>query len=372
MIIGVPKEIKIDEYRVALVPSGAEILIRNGHTVLIEKSAGEGSGFPDGEYERQGAILIDAASELFSKADCIVKVKELQPGEYPHIRRNQLIFTYFHFAASQSLTEAMVASGATCIAYETVQLKDGSLPLLIPMSEIAGRLSVQFGAACLEKTSGGRGILISGVPGVEPAEITIIGGGVVGTNAAMVASGMRARITILDTNLSHLRYLMTIMPNNVRTLISNSYNIRSCLPQTDLLIGAVLLPGARTPKIVSREMLRLMKPGSAVVDVAVDQGGCIETARPTTHRNPTYIEEGIIHHCVSNMPAVVPDTATKSLTNATFPYVLDLANYGIRKVCEIRHEMAAGVTVFNHKITNKDVAETFNLSYIPFQELLSL
>ena len=372
MIIGVPKEIKDDEYRVALVPAGSEILSRHGHTVLLEKGAGIGSGFPDEEYARHGAKLIDGPEKIFSEAECVVKVKEPQPKEYPLIRPGQVLFTYFHFAASRNLTDAMVKSGATCIAYETVQMSDGSLPLLIPMSEIAGRLAVQFGASCLEKKNGGRGMLLSGVPGVEPAEIMIIGGGVVGTNAAMVASGMGARITIFDTNLNHLRYLHTIMPNNVRTLISNSYNIRACLPQTDLLIGAVLLPGARAPRIITRDMLRLMKPGSAIVDVAVDQGGCIETTRPTTHHNPTYVEEGIIHHCVSNMPGAVPFTSTKSLTNATFPYLLDMANHGLRGSLKVRPELITGINIFESKIANKGVAETFNLSYIHAQELLSL
>jgi alanine dehydrogenase len=370
MIVGVPKEIKANENRVAMTPVGVEVMVHHGHTVLVEKGAGLGSGLQDEDYRRSGGEVVNDPKLIYRRADMIVKVKEPLPQEYDLIREGQVVFTYFHFAASRELTEAMIRSRCVAIAYETVQKADGSLPLLIPMSEVAGRMAVQEGAKCLEKVSGGKGILLSGVPGVEPAHVVILGGGVVGMNAAKMAAGMGAQVTILDINLERLRYLDDVMPKNVRTLISNPETIRKSIAQADLVIGAVLIPGAKAPKLITRDMLKLMKPGSVIVDVAVDQGGCVETIRPTTHADPTYVVDGVIHYGVANMPGAVPMTSTIALTNATLPYALKLANLGYRKAIETDPELAKGVNIYFGKVTHKGVAEAFDLPYVPLEEAM--
>src|SRR6185369_3076892 len=329
MLIGVPKEVKRDEYRVAMLPVGVEELTAAGHTVLIETGAGLGSGIPDPEYAEQGAHIIAAPAEIWAKAELIVKVKEPLSQEYPLIRSGQTLFTYFHFAASRELTEAMLKSGATCLAYETLRDAQGRLPLLTPMSEVAGRMSIQEGAKYLERPQMGRGILLAGVPDVAPAHITILGGGVVGANAAKIAAGFQADIAILDVNMDRLRYLDDIMPPNVNVLYSDRHTIRQQLRAADLVIGAVLIPGAKAPRLITRQDLKSMKPGSVIIDVAIDQGGCVETSRPTTHSNPTYLEEGVLHYCVTNMPGAVGRTSTFALCNVTLPWVLLLAKLGI-------------------------------------------
>ncbi|NOY77571.1 MAG: alanine dehydrogenase [Calditrichaeota bacterium] len=369
MIIGVPKEIKPDEYRVSMLPVGVETLRKNGHTVLVEKSAGEGSGFSDTDYKQAGAEILNSPEEVYSKADMIVKVKEPLPSEYELIKEDQILFTYFHFAASEKLTKAIIKTNAIAVAYETVELPDHSLPLLIPMSEVAGRMSVQEGAKYLEKKMGGRGVLLAGVPGVEPATVVILGGGIVGTNAAKMAAGLGATVYILDINLDRLRYLDDVMPKNVITLMSNLYNIRELLAKADLLIGAVLIPGAKAPKLVTRDMLKLMKPRSVLVDVAIDQGGCIETVHPTTHHDPIYVIDDIIHYSVANMPGAVPRTSTIALTNATLPYAVKLANMGIEAIRE-DEALKKGLNIFKGKVTYKNVAEAFNLPYVPVNDVL--
>src|SRR5437764_2013720 len=328
MVIGVPREVTQDEHRVSLVPAGAEVLTRAGHTVLVEAGAGLGTSIADSEYAEHGAEIVADAAEIWRRSDLVVKVKEPMPAEYPHIRRGQVIFTYFHFAASEELTRALLEKGCVCVAYETIQEGDGSLPLLTPMSEVAGRMAIQEGAKYLERPQEGRGILLSGVPGVPPANIVILGGGVVGLNAAKIAAGIGALVTIMDVNLDRLRYLDDVMPQNVFTLFSNAVNIRRMLREADLLIGAVLIRGDRAPVLVSRDMLSLMKPGAVIVDVAVDQGGCVETIRPTTHSRPIYIEENVVHYGVTNMPGAVAGTSTYALTNVTLPYVRLLADRG--------------------------------------------
>ncbi|HEX6940144.1 MAG TPA: alanine dehydrogenase [Longimicrobiales bacterium] len=370
MIIGVPKEIKANENRVALVPAGSDALVNAGHTVLIERGAGVGSGFEDEAYERTGATIVDGAEEIWSRADMIVKVKEPIEPEWPRMRSGQIIFTFFHFAASEALTRAVMESGATAVAYETVQLPTGELPLLTPMSEVAGRLSVQQGAKYLEKFFGGRGILLGGVPGVEPAHVVIIGGGVVGTNAARMAAGLGAHVTLLDVSLNRLRYLADVLPPNVTLLYSNRHNILAQLEKADLLIGAVLLPGKKAPNLVRREDLARMKDGAVIVDVAVDQGGCVETIRPTTHENPIYVVDGVIHYGVANMPGAVPRTSTLALTNATFPYVLTLANKGWRDACRGDRALALGLNVIDGKVTYPGVAEAFGMPYTPVEQVL--
>ena len=331
MIIGVPREIKPNENRVALTPGGAELLIANKHTVIIEKDAGVGSGFSDEMYIRVGAKIIPTAAEVYGQADMIMKVKEPIAPEYGLIKENQVLFTYFHFAASRELTEAMVKAKAICIAYETVMKPDNSLPLLIPMSEVAGRMAPQEGAKYLERTMGGRGVLLGGVPGTEPANVLVLGGGIVGTNAAKIAAGFGAKVTIMDNNLYRLRYLDDVMAKNVNTVMSTPDNIRRHAQQADLVIGAVLIAGAKAPHLITKDMLSTMKHGAVVVDVSVDQGGCIETCKPTTHENPTYVVDGILHYCVANMPGAVPYTSTVALTNATLPYAIQLANKGWEK-----------------------------------------
>ncbi|MFQ6614212.1 MAG: alanine dehydrogenase [Fidelibacterota bacterium] len=364
MIVGVPKEIKTNESRVALTPHGASDLIRSNHTVLVETNAGLLSGFSDNDYRDYGCEICVSASEVFDKSDLIVKVKEPQPSEVAMIRSEHTVFTYFHFAASKELTQSFLNTGATAIAYETITSGNGSLPLLVPMSEVAGRMAVQEGAKYLEKALGGRGILLGGVPGVEPATVTIIGGGIVGTNAAHIASGLGANVYILDNNLSRLRYLDEIMPKNVNTIFSNHHNISQLLTKTDLLVGAVLIPGARAPHLVTRDMLKLMRPGSVIVDVAVDQGGCVETCKPTTHENPTFEVEGIIHYCVANMPGAVPFTSTIALTNATSPYLTKLANFGVKKALNSDPHLLNGLNTYQGKVTHRGVAEAFDMEYV--------
>lgn len=363
MIIGVPREIKANENRVALTPSGAEILKDNGHTVIIEQNAGLGSGFKNEDYIAIGAEIIATAKEVFDRADMIMKVKEPIAQEYPLIRKGQVLFTYFHFAADRTLTDAIITSGSIAVAYETVQKHDHSLPLLIPMSEVAGRMAPQEGAKYLEKTQGGRGILLAGVPGTEPAEVVVLGGGVVGTNAAKIAAGLGAHVTILDVNLTRLRYLDDVMPKNVVTMMSNPYNIRKVIKKADLVIGGILIPGAKAPRLITREMLKDMKEGSVIVDVAVDQGGCIETCKPTTHENPTFVVDGVVHYCVANMPGAVPMTSTIALTNATLPYAVQLANEGYEKAISTNPELRLGLNIIDGHVTYKGVADAFNLKF---------
>ena len=361
MIVGVPKEIKTAEHRVALVPAGAESLAGDGHTVLVEQGAGLGSGFGDDAYRSVGAQIAPDADAVWAKAEMIMKVKEPIEPEWPKIRKGQVVFTYFHFAASEPLTRALIKSGAVAIAYETVQLSTGELPLLTPMSEVAGRMAVQEGAKYLEKVFGGSGILLGGVPGVLPAEVVIIGGGVVGTNAAKMAAGLGAHVTLLDVSLDRLRYLSDVLAANVDPLYSNRHNILEQIKKADLVIGAVLLPGAKAPSLVKRGDLKLMKPGSVIVDVAVDQGGCIETTKPTTHENPTYVVDGIIHYAVANMPGGVPRTSTLALTNATFPYAKRLVRLGWKDACKKDPSLALGLNVVEGKVVYPGVAEAFNL-----------
>jgi alanine dehydrogenase len=361
MKIGIPKEIKNNESRVALTPSGAKTLVQHGHTVMVETHAGENSGFTDLQYIKAGAAIIPTAAEVYAAAEMIMKVKEPIACEYKLIRPNQLVFTYFHFASGKELTMAMIESKAVCLAYETVEKADHTLPLLIPMSEVAGRMSIQDGARCLEKPKGGKGILLGGVPGVKPAHVLVLGGGVVGTQAALMAAGLGAHVTIADISLQRLRYLAEIMPANVDTLMSTSYNIEELLPHTDLVIGAVLIPGAKAPHLITRDMLKLMQPGSVLVDVAIDQGGCFETSHPTTHAEPVYTVDGILHYCVANIPGAVPFTSTLALTNATLPYALKLANLGWEKACEENEDLRKGLNIVNGKVVCKAVADTFGL-----------
>ncbi|HEV8266408.1 MAG TPA: alanine dehydrogenase [Gemmatimonadales bacterium] len=369
MIVGVPKEIKTAENRVALVPAGAESLAGDGHTVLVEQGAGLGSGFPDAAYTAVGAQTATSADDVWARADMILKVKEPTEPEWPKMRKGQVLFTYFHFAASEPLTKAVIKSGCVAIAYETVQLSTGELPLLTPMSEVAGRMAVQEGAKYLEKVFGGSGILLGGVPGVLPAEVLIIGGGVVGANAAKMAAGLGAHVTLLDVSLDRLRYLSDVLAPNVDLLYSNRHNILEQLKKADLVIGAVLLPGAKAPNLVKRADLKLMKPGSVIVDVAVDQGGCIETIKPTTHDHPTYIVDGIIHYAVANMPGGVPRTSTLALTNATFPYGKRLAKLGWKQACRQDPALFLGLNVIEGKVVYPGVAEAFGLPLVDPQTL---
>jgi alanine dehydrogenase len=366
MIIGVPREIKDDEYRVAMLPVGAEELVRDGHQVLVQAGAGLGSGLADHAYLQAGAELVASADEIFRRSDLVVKVKEPLPPEWPLIRPGQAIFTYFHFAASRELTDAMIRSSAVCLAYETLRDAHGRLPLLTPMSEVAGRMSIQEGAKYLERPQMGRGILLGGVPGVPPAHITILGGGIVGANAARIAAGFRADVTILDVNLDRLRYLDDVMPPNVNVLFSDRHMIRDQLKLADLVIGAVLIPGARAPYLVSKEDLRIMKPGSVIIDVAIDQGGCVETSRPTTHRNPTYMVDDVLHYCVTNMPGAVGRTSTFALCNVTLPWVQVLANLGIDQAIHHSPPLLEALNIHQGRVTNQAVAETFSL---PLQSL---
>lgn len=359
MKIGVPKEIKNNESRVALTPGGVQALLKNGHSVFVETNAGINSGFNDEQYKHAGAQILSTPKEVFDIADMIMKVKEPIAQEYDLIRPNQLLFTYFHFASNETLTRAMMKSNAVCLAYETV-VNNNTLPLLIPMSEVAGRMSIQEGAKYLEKPKGGKGILLGGVPGVKPANVLVLGGGIVGTQAALMAAGLGAHVTIMDISLPRLRYLSEIMPANVDTVMSSQYNIEQMLPLTDLVIGAVLIPGAKAPHLITKDMLKLMQPGSVMVDVAIDQGGCFETSKPTTHAEPVYEVDGILHYCVANIPGAVPFTSTLALTNATLPYAIKLANLGWEKACEKYDDLREGLNIVEGKIVCPAVAETFN------------
>ncbi|HPF62258.1 MAG: alanine dehydrogenase [Gemmatimonadetes bacterium] len=361
MLIGVPKEIKTNENRVGLVPSGAEALIGEGHEVMIEAGAGEGSGFTDAQYTAVGATILPTADEVWARAEMIIKVKEPIAVEWPRMRKGQVMYTYFHFAADEPLTRAVMASGAIAIAYETVQLANGHLPLLTPMSEVAGRLAVQEGAKYNEKLFGGRGVLLGGVPGVKPAKVVIIGGGVVGINSAKMAAGMGADVTILDTSLDRLRYLDDVLPANVDTVFSNRHNILEAVKDADLIIGAVLLPGKKAPHLITREDLKGIPDGCVIVDVAVDQGGCVETIKPTTHENPTYFVEGVLHYAVANMPGAVPRTSTLALTNATLPYAIKLANQGWQAACKADGALRLGLNVIDGKVVYAGVAEAFGI-----------
>lgn len=361
MIIGVPKEIKNHEYRVALLPVNAQALVEAGHTVLVERNAGVGSGAFDPEYREAGAQVVGSAREIWKRAELVVKVKEPQTAEIRMMRPGQVLFAYFHFAAGKELTLGTIKSRAVAIAYETVQLDNGILPLLTPMSEVAGRMAVHQGAKFLEEPLKGRGLLLAGVPGVAPAKVVVLGGGVVGANAAKMAAGLGADVIILDISLDRLRYLDDIMPQNVTTLMSNAYNIRDSVLQADLLIGAVLVPGAKAPNLVSRKLVNQMKYGAVIVDVAVDQGGCIETTRPTTHDHPTYIINHVVHYCVTNMPGAVARTSSYALTNATFPYVMQIANKGWKQAAKDNAAIRRGVNIVEGKVIHHEVAQQYGL-----------
>ncbi len=371
MIIGVPKEIKTNENRVALTPGGAMELTKRGHKVYMQKSAGFGSGFDDQAYKEAGAEILDSIEEVYAIAEMIIKVKEPIEQEYNLIKEDQLIFTYFHFASSRPLTEAMLRQKSICLAYETVELPDRSLPLLIPMSEVAGRMAIQEGAKHLEKPLKGRGILLGGVPGVAPGKVLVLGGGIVGTQAAKMAAGLGAQVTILDINLNRLRQLADIMPPNVITMYSSEYNIRKLIKHHDLIVGAVLIPGAKAPSLIKRDMLKTMKPGTVLVDVAVDQGGCMETTRPTTHLDPVYIIDDIVHYSVANMPGAVPYTSTIALTNATLPYALKLADQGWKKACQEQDALRKGLNVVQGKIVYQGVSDAFDLPFNPVENVLN-
>lgn len=370
MIIGVPMEIKNNENRVALTPGGAFELSKRGHTVYVQSNAGTGSGFSDEEYVKAGAKILPTIEEVYGIAEMIIKVKEPIEQEYSLIKADQLLFTYFHFASYEPLTHAMIDRKAVCLAYETVELTDRSLPLLIPMSEVAGRMAIQEGAKYLEKPLKGRGVLLGGVPGVPPGRVLVIGGGIVGMQSAKMAAGLGAQVTILDVSLPRLRYLADIMPANVTTLHSNEYNIRQLVRNHDLIVGAILIPGAKAPKLITRDMLKTMQPGTVLVDVAVDQGGCFETTKPTTHQDPTYIIDDVVHYCVANMPGAVPYTSTIALTNATLPYAIQLAEKGWKKACADSPALKLGLNVVNGKVVYKGVAEAFNLPYHEVSEVL--
>lgn len=365
MIIGIPKEIKNNENRVAMTPAGVQEMTRRGHKVYVQATAGVNSGFTDDAYRAVGAEILPTIEEVYATAEMIVKVKEPIAPEYKLVRAGQLLFTYFHFASSEPLTRAMIDSGAVCCAYETVERADRSLPLLTPMSEVAGRMATQEGCYFLEKPRGGKGVLLGGVPGVKPARVFVIGAGVVGTAAARMAAGLGADVTICDISLQRLTYLTDVMPRNVKTLMSSEYNIREELRHADLVIGSVLIPGAKAPKIVTRDMLKLMEPGTVMVDVAIDQGGCFETSRPTTHEDPVYYVDGILHYCVANIPGAVPRTSTLALTNATLPYAIQLADKGWRRAAQENPELALGLNIVEGKVVYKPVAEAWGLDYEP-------
>ncbi|OUU00898.1 MAG: alanine dehydrogenase [Bacteroidetes bacterium TMED39] len=363
MIIGVPTEIKNNENRVALTPGGALELTKRGHTVFVQSLAGVGSGFSNQAYESAGAKLLNTIEEVYASAEMIMKVKEPIEQEYDLIQQDQLVFTYFHFASHKPLTKAMIDSKSVCLAYETVESKKGTLPLLIPMSEVAGRMAIQEGAKYLEKPTRGKGVLLGGVPGVSPGQVLVIGGGIVGTQAAKMAAGLGAQVTILDVNLDRLRYLNDVMPANVTTRYSNEMNIRELIPNMDLIVGAVLIPGAKAPNLITRDMLKTMQEGTVLVDVAVDQGGCIETCKPTTHEEPTYIIDSVVHYCVANMPGAVPFTSTSALTNATLPYAIQLANKGWKQASIENEELQKGLNIINGHVVYAGVADAFELPY---------
>ncbi len=370
MIVGILKEIKAKENRVSMTPAGVEVLTKNGHTLLVEKDAGVGSGFENDDYINVGAKIVDTPKEIYEQSDMVMHVKELQPSEYDLIRKDQIVFTYLHLAAAEELTHALIKSDSVSIAYETIQKADGSLPLLTPMSEVAGRMAIQQGAKYLEMPQGGLGVLLGGVPGVEPGTVVIIGGGVVGINAAKMACGLGARVYLLDMNLERLRYLSDVMPANCYPLMSGPATIRELICKADLVVGAVLIPGAKAPHLITREMLSTMKKGAVLVDVAIDQGGCFETSKPTTHDEPTYFVDGILHYCVANIPGAVPKTSTLALTNATLPYAVQIANKGWKQAMKENSEILPGANVINGKITYKAVAEAFDLEYVPAENFL--
>jgi len=367
MRIGIPKEMKNNENRVGMTPAGVGELVKHGHEVFVQSTAGVGSGFTDESYAKVGATILPAIKDVYREADMIVKVKEPIEAEYPLVRKGQLIFTYFHFACEKELTDAMLKSGSVCLAYETVQLDNGSLPLLIPMSEVAGRMATLNGAYYLQKTKGGKGKLISGVPGVRPANVLVLGGGIVGEAAARMAAGLGAQVTVTDISLPRLRQLGNELPPNVRTLYSNAHNIRQELPAVDIVIGSVLVPGDKAPHLITRDMLKLMEPGTVLVDVAIDQGGCFETSRPTTHSEPVYMVDGIVHYCVANIPGAVPNTSTIALTNATLKYTLALADKGWQQACRDDAALRRGLNIVDGKVVYKAVADVFGLPYEPVQ-----
>ncbi len=370
MIVGILKEIKAEENRVCMTPAGVEVMKQNGHTVLVEKSAGVGSGFEDAQYAQAGAEIVSSAKEIFKRSDMVMHVKEPLPPEYDLIREGQIIFTYLHLAAAEELTHQLIKSKSVGIAYETIQKKDGSLPLLTPMSEVAGRMAIQQGAKYLEMAQGGHGVLLGGVPGVDPGMVVILGGGVVGTNAAKMACGLGARVYLLDKSLDRLRYLSDVMPANCFLLYATPATIRDLITRADVVVGAVLVPGAAAPKLVTREMLKTMKNGSVLVDVAIDQGGCFETSKATTHSNPIFTVEGVVHYCVANMPGGVAKTSTLALTNATLPYAVEIANKGWKKAMKENEEIRLGANVVKGKVTYKAVAEVFGLEYVPIEKFL--
>ncbi len=370
MIVGILKEIKVEENRVSMTPAGVEVMTQNGHTVLVEKKAGTGSGFTDAAYADAGAEIIDTPAQIFDRSDMVMHVKEPQPSEYDLIKENQIVFTYLHLAAAEELTHVLIKSGSINIAYETIQKPDGSLPLLTPMSEVAGRMAIQQGAKYLEMAQGGCGVLLGGVPGVHPGNVVIIGGGVVGVNAAKMACGLGAKVYILDMNLDRLRYLSDVMPSNCFLLMSSPATIRELVKDADVVVGAVLIAGAKAPRLVTREMLKTMKTGSVLVDVAIDQGGCFETSKATTHSDPIYTVDGVIHYCVANMPGAVAKTSTLALTNATLPYAVEIANNGWRKAMQDNPEIKWGANVINGKITYQGVADAFGLDYDPIDDFL--
>ncbi len=370
MIVGVLKEIKAEENRVCMTPAGVEVMKQNSHTVLVEKNAGTGSGFTNKDYETAGAEIVDTPKEIFKRANMVMHVKEPLPSEYDLIRKDQIIFTYLHLAAAEELTHVLIKSGSINIAYETIQKADGSLPLLTPMSEVAGRMAIQQGAKYLEMAQGGHGVLLGGVPGVDPGTVVIIGGGIVGTNAAKMACGLGAKVYILDMNLERLRYLSDVMPRNCFLLMSKPSTVRRLIHEADVVVGAVLIPGAKAPKLVTREMLKTMKKGAVLVDVAIDQGGCFETSKPTTHAQPIYKIDGVVHYCVANMPGAVPKTSTLALTNATLPYAVEIANKGWKKAMQENPEIRLGANVVKGKVTYQGVAEAFGLRFTPIDKLL--
>jgi len=370
MIIGVPKEIKNNENRVGLTPGGVFELTKRGHTVYVQKTAGEHSGFTDAIYEDAGAAILDTIEEVYAIAEMIVKVKEPIEPEYDLVKENQIVFTYFHFVSSEALTQAMLKSKSVCIAYETVEESDRSLPLLTPMSEVAGRMAIQQGARYLEKPVKGRGVLLGGVPGVTPGKVLVLGAGVVGIQAAKMAAGLGAHVTILDISMKRLRYVNDIMPPHVVTEFSNEFNIRRHIKTHDLIIGGVLIPGAKAPKLITRDMLKDMRPGTVIVDVAVDQGGCVETSRPTTHEDPVFIIDDVVHYCVANMPGAVPYTSTVALTNVTLPYVLKLAEKGWTRACKDHLDLQKGLSIIKGEVVYEEISEAFDLPFKPVAEFL--
>ena len=370
MIVGILKEIKSEENRVCMTPAGIEVMIANGHTVLVEKSAGAGSCFKDDAYLKAGAKIVDRPEEIYARSEMVMHVKEPLASEYGLIKEGQILFTYLHLAASEELTQALIKSRGICIAYETIQKADGSLPLLTPMSEVAGRMAIQQGAKYLEMTQGGHGVLLGGVPGVDPGHVVIIGGGIVGVNAAKMACGLGAKVYLLDMNLDRLRYLSDVMPANCFLLYSSPATVRELISKADVVVGAVLIPGAKAPKLITKKMLGRMKPGAVLVDVAIDQGGCFETSRPTTHSNPIYTVDGVVHYCVANMPGAVPRTSTMALTNATLPYALEIANKGWMRAMVENQEIERGANIIDGHVTYQAVAEAFDLEYTPVKQLV--